>query len=240
VTHLEVVPDDVEAVSRCVARLASTCDFVFTSGGLGPTHDDLTMAGVAAAFGETLVEDAAFFAMLTKEQQRRHEQQCGQTRACVPSPSKRQATASMLGFRKMASVPRSARVEWPSDGNPWPMISLRNVHILAGCPAIFKEMFRRFAQDGRFEGLERWTFASLWLDVSEDLILEALQETVDKFPTVEIGSYPAEKVVDKRRLQIAFEAFDAEKLASALAFLKERLPSEYLVAEEVSDATGLQ
>src|SRR5205814_1968630 len=54
VRRIEVIPDDVEEIATAVRALSSRFDHVFTSGGIGPTHDDLTMPAVAVAFGAKL------------------------------------------------------------------------------------------------------------------------------------------------------------------------------------------
>eukprot|EP00428_Durinskia_dybowskii_P041913 CAMPEP_0170268050 /NCGR_PEP_ID=MMETSP0116_2-20130129/33953_1 /TAXON_ID=400756 /ORGANISM="Durinskia baltica, Strain CSIRO CS-38" /LENGTH=264 /DNA_ID=CAMNT_0010519209 /DNA_START=18 /DNA_END=808 /DNA_ORIENTATION=- len=198
VKYVEVVPDDVDAIARCVKRMASRCDDVFTSGGIGPTHDDKTMDGVALAFEQDLVEDQHFLTVLASGATKRHRGGGACDGAGGGSSSRPSSPPSVAARRNMASVPRGARLEWPEDGNPWPIVSMRNVHILAGPPATFRAMFERAALDGRFQGARRWLGSSLWLDAEEEDVALALRNIADAFPKVEVGSYLASSAVDRR------------------------------------------
>jgi len=238
VKYVEVVSDDPEAIARVVARMAERCDFVFTSGGLGPTHDDMSMLGVALAFGEPLVEDTRFYNMLSSGAWRRPAESSrpegGDSVSDGTFQMDRQTSdgGKEAARRKMAQLPRTARVEWLDDGNPWPLVSMRNVYILAGMPTAFQRMFQRAAKDGRFDNVRRWVAESLWLDADEEEVLEVLQETVDEFMFVEIGSYPAVAAEGRRRLNISFESFDAAAVAAARARLVAALPPGLLVADD--------
>jgi len=220
VKSVELVADDVDAIARCIKQLSNRCDFVFASGGLGPTHDDVTMAGVAAAFDVSLTEDERLFSLLTK----------------VTGSSESSRGDRTLACRKMAQVPEGATVEWPEDGNPWPIVSMRNVFIFAGNPPVFRSMYERAAGDGRFEGACHWILRTLWLDADEEDVLEALERTVEYFPFVEIGSYPSTSAATdenrRRRLSITFEAFDEEQVVAARKHLKDGLPSGILTQDD--------
>jgi len=207
IKRIEMVPDDIYAISEVVQNMCATCDFVFTSGGLGPTHDDVTVAGVAAAFKCRLIRDEKFFAMLSGSQRK----------------------WSQTAQQKMAIVPEGATVEWPCDGNPWPILSMNNCYVFAGMPAVCRSMFERAASDGRFTGANTFACVALRLDAEEAEILDTLQSTVEAFSSVHIGSYPStdtspegEKSPGARRcsLTITFEAFDADIIEEARAHLK--------------------
>merc|ERR1712151_1431560 len=100
------------------------------------------MAGVAAAFDASLVEDQRLRAVLE-----------GNNSSIVEEPSRKlNRQRSPEAAYKMALVPEGACVEWPSDGNPWPLVSMKNVYIFAGMPSVCRTMFERAAKDGRFEG----------------------------------------------------------------------------------------
>jgi len=223
VKSIRTVPDDVELIAAAVRCMSATWDLVFTAGGLGPTHDDVTVAGVALAFHCKLVKDNDFFNMLSG------------------------LKMNLAACHKMALVPTGSKLEWPDDGDPWPIVSIRNVYILSGMPDILRAMFERVARDGRFEGLRHWASATLRLDAEEADILNALQRTVDSFPTVEIGSYPVmegklsevgsnpsgggeapEEVPSsdgrKCRLTLTLEALDEEQLCLARQQLINELP----------------
>lgn len=244
VKYIETIPDDVDVIARVVARMAERCDFVFTSGGLGPTHDDVTMMGVAEAFNEFLVEDVRFYEMLSSGNLRNSAASqsrgtgeppapagCGGSSAGGSSSSTSAVAPSSLetAHRKMAQVPRTSRVEWLDDGNLWPLVSMRNVYIFAGMPAVFKIMFQRASKDGRFDNARRWVECSLWLDTDEEEVVDAIQDAVDEFPFVEIGSYPAVVRDGRRRLNVTIESFDGSSVAEAKARLLGALPHGVLV-----------
>jgi len=225
---IEVVPDDIDAIASAVRKLSMSCDFVFTSGGLGPTHDDVTMAGVAAAFKCRLIQDDKFFAMLSS-------QDCGRR--------------SDAFCRKMATMPEGSTVEWPSDGNAWPIVSVQNVYIFAGMPCVCRQMFERAASDGRFTGSQKFACVALHLNAEEHDILDALQNTVDAFPDVHIGSYPSSDVPSGEagdacstsssgacpgKLTITFEAFDAKCIEAARDHFRKALPDEAVIVAEES------
>src|ERR1700704_2499621 len=94
-----VVMDDVETISREVRELSSTHDWLFTSGGVGPTHDDVTIEAVAKAFGTRVVSSPQLEAMLRAHYRERFTD----------------------GHLRMALMPEGARLEVTSDIT-WPTI----------------------------------------------------------------------------------------------------------------------
>lgn len=228
---IATVRDDIHAIAEAVEKMSATCDFVFTSGGLGPTHDDATLAGVARAFKCRLIQDEKFFAMLAKTNSRWSSKAC----------------------QKMAAIPEGAMVEWPSDGNPWPIVSMHGVYVFAGMPSVFRAMFERAASDGRFTGAQKFACVALQLDAEEGDVLDALQCTVDTFPNVHIGSYPSTDVpasggyggseADRGggtsqtcRLTITFEAFDVDIIEEARVHLSKALPEGVIINEGATSA----
>eukprot|EP00929_Paragymnodinium_shiwhaense_P074712 TRINITY_DN38241_c0_g1_i1.p1 TRINITY_DN38241_c0_g1~~TRINITY_DN38241_c0_g1_i1.p1 ORF type:complete len:549 (+),score=96.68 TRINITY_DN38241_c0_g1_i1:107-1648(+) len=117
VPRILTVPDDIQAIAAAVAAASVESDFVFTSGGLGPTHDDVTIAGVASAFKCRLVQDEKLYALLAGNKAGK------ETEGGRLLPRDLNAVAC----HKMAAVPEGAKVEWLKDGNPWPVVSMNNV-----------------------------------------------------------------------------------------------------------------
>ena len=119
--RIEVVPDDVDDIAASVRALAERFDTVFMSGGVGPTHDDVTMAAVARAFGMSLVRHPDLEAMLRASfGDRLHERDL-----------------------RMADIPSGARLERgpAATGGTWPVTVVRNVWVLPGVPSIFRRKF---------------------------------------------------------------------------------------------------
>jgi len=225
VTCIEVVPDDVERIADSVRQMCTRCDFIFTSGGLGPTHDDLTMAGIARAFRCELVENKRFLDMLASKKAAAAstltEGDCEVTRVIALSSA----------AQKMSCFPDGSKIEWLEDGIEWPIISMRNVYMFAGLPRVFRGMFERAAMDGRFDGARKWSSCTVRLCADEEDVLESLQRSVNAFPNVEIGSYPrslsSQDVMENGsacRLCITFDSFDEDALGAARTQFVEALP----------------
>ena len=110
--RITVIPDEVDVIAAVVAESSRDFDVVFTSGGVGPTHDDLTMEGVAKAFGLGVVEHDALRALI-------------QTYVDDPHPNQY--------LLKMAHVPEGAELV-ETGRTVFPAVLVRNVYILPGIP----------------------------------------------------------------------------------------------------------
>jgi molybdenum cofactor synthesis domain-containing protein len=201
--RIEVVPDVIEEIADSVRALAGRFDFVFTSGGVGPTHDDVTLHAVAAAFGMEVRRHPDLEALLRAGYgDRLHERDL-----------------------RMADIPAGARLEYGPAGPrgdaraPWPVIVVRNVWILPGVPSIFRRKFetvRELFRAGPIHG------RALYSREGEGQIAGALDEAVAAFPDVEIGSYPHPEARDYR-VKITLDGRDAAHVDGALAWLAARL-----------------
>lgn len=118
--EVRIVSDDAPAIIAAVQALAAGFDHVFTSGGIGPTHDDITADCIAAAFGDTIdVRDDA--------------------RALLQAHYDRSGQELNAARLRMARIPASATlIENPVSTAPG--FSIRNVHVMAGVPAVFQAM----------------------------------------------------------------------------------------------------
>jgi molybdenum cofactor synthesis domain-containing protein len=117
VRKIAVVPDEVDLIAREVAEFSRAYDWVFTSGGVGPTHDDVTIEGVARAFGLPVVRDPGLVANLEHAYQGRLNE----------------------ARLKMAEVPEGAEL-LASDHLVVPVVVVRNVHVFPGVPEIFRQV----------------------------------------------------------------------------------------------------
>jgi len=159
-----VVPDDsaeiIAALNQCRARYT----YVITTGGIGPTHDDITAECVAGAFDRELVLD---------------EEAAGRLRR-----SGRELNPARL---KMAHVPQGATlIDNPLSNAPG--FRIENVFVLAGIPSVARAMFATFA-DELGDG-ERIHSRSVDVFLPEGDIAQPLGVIALQFPEVEIGSYP--------------------------------------------------
>ncbi len=168
--EIRVVPDVLDAVVEAVNTLRERYTYVFTTGGIGPTHDDITADCVAAAFGVPLLEDPRALDRLL---------------AHYADPSQLNAAR-----RRMARIPEGADlIDNPVSGAPG--FRIGNVHVLAGVPKIMQAMF-----DGvkhTLVGGAPVLSVSVSATVREGDMAEELGAIQVSFPETDIGSYPFAK-----------------------------------------------
>ena len=166
--EVRVVSDDQEAIVAAVRALAAAHDVVFTSGGIGPTHDDITADAVAAAFGRTIdVRDDAR-ALLVKHWESRGVE----------------LTEARL---RMARIPDGATL----IDNPVsiaPGFTVENVHVMAGVPAVFEAMVASVLPT--ITGGQPLMSQTLRIERGEGEIAGPLGQLAAEFPDLSIGSYP--------------------------------------------------
>jgi len=162
-----VIPDITEVISEAVNECRAEYDYLFTTGGIGPTHDDITADAVARAFGVPLVRDEQAVAAL-----RTHY------------TSDDELTGPRL---KMCDVPEGAAlIHNPISKAPG--FRIENVYVLAGVPVIMQAMFEGLKGDltGGAPVLSR----SIAAFVGESLLAAGLSDIQNAHASVEIGSYP--------------------------------------------------
>src|SRR5215831_18786993 len=169
VTEARVIPDMAATIVATVNELRARHNYVFTTGGIGPTHDDITAESIAAAFSVKLVEHPEIAAIIRR----------------------REAPPDVLAARlRMALVPEgSGLIDNPTGGPPGFFIG--NVYVMAGIPAIMRGMLASLA-----DKLERGAILhskSVGAYIAESAIATPLRAIQDAHPNVEIGSYPFSK-----------------------------------------------
>ena len=190
------IPDDIEQISNAVSECAAGFDYVFTSGGVGPTHDDVTIAGIARAFNRPVVRNPELAAMLRGYFGERADE------------------ARM----RMADMPEGS--ELIRGGNMrWPVISTENVYVLPGVPELFRSKFEAIRE--RFRG-EPYHVSAIYTRQDEFDIAPRLDAVAVRFPNVDIGSYPT-FTNEEYRVKITIESKDAGAVELARAALLESL-----------------
>ncbi len=165
--EVRVVPDDQDAIVEAVNALRARNDYLFTTGGIGPTHDDITVDAVAAALGVPVVVHPRARAILEAYYA---------TRGGV--------NAARL---RMARVPQGADlIENRVSGAPG--IRIGNVYLMAGVPAITAQMLDGLT--GQLEGGLPLLARTIGCWVAESEIADILREAEARFVGVQIGSYP--------------------------------------------------
>jgi len=197
VERIVTIPDVVETIATDVRTMSDSYDFVFTSGGIGPTHDDLTIDGVAAAFGVAVVHCDAIEARIR--------------RATGTEPNQ-----SLL---KMARVPEGASLL--DAGDLWfPLVVVENVYIFPGIPELLRKKFES-ARD-RFRGVP-FVLKKVYVKANESDIASDLNALLNDFPELMLGSYP--RIQEETfSVLLTLESRDAGLVQNALDSLLERLP----------------
>ncbi|MFC7199857.1 competence/damage-inducible protein A [Halospeciosus flavus] len=177
-----VVPDEVDVIAETVGDLSDAHDAVVVTGGLGPTHDDVTMEGVAAAFDREMVEHPDAVTWFQEHDSYDHQKLTEGT----------------------THLPRGARMI-PNDEGVAPGAVVENVYVLPGVPAEMEAMFERVAAE--FGGTRTYTEV-VYTDEPESALLERFEELRERFD-VGVGSYPGNGVRVKIQHEDAARAEEA-------------------------------
>lgn len=202
--RISVVPDELDPIAEEVRYCSERFDIVLTSGGVGPTHDDITIEGVARAFGRKIVTNAELKKLIVERFER----------------------VNAAGL-KMAELPEGATLNYTSDA--WfPTVQLDNVYILPGIPQIFESKLlglkERFAADPYYAH-------AIYTSAGEGTIAEHLNACLERFPELILGSYP--KLGNPEyRVKLTLESKDSDYLESAFRHLLELLPKDVVVKKE--------
>lgn len=203
--RISVIPDDVEIIGRETVAFSAAYDYVFTSGGVGPTHDDMTMEGIAAGFNVRIVRHPELVQHLMKY--------CGG----------RTNTATM----KMADIPEGAEIIDIGDAG-LPLVSFRNVFILPGIPQYLVKKFSAVKE--RFR-CPPFYLRRLYLNARESDIADFLNKVVAENREVTFGSYP---VIDNAEYKVVVtaESRSRNSLDLSVEDLLQRLPGNIVVRVE--------
>jgi len=199
--EVRVVSDDQAAIVAAVRALSDAYEHVFTSGGMGPTHDDITADCVAEAFGDHIDvrEDAR--AIL----QARYD------------ASGQELNAARL---RMARIPDSATlIENPVSGAPG--FTIRNVHVMAGVPSVFQAMVASVLPG--LTGGAPLLSQSLRIERGEGDIAGPLAALAAEFADLSIGSYPFQQN-GMYGANIVIRGSDGARVDAAMIRLRDTFP----------------
>ena len=164
--EVRVIPDVPDRIIGAVNELRAAYDLIFTTGGIGPTHDDITSECVAAAFGLPWEHHAATFAMMRE----------------------RFGESFNLARQRMATMPRGA-VPIENTVSFAPGFSIGNVHVMAGVPKIMQAMFTAL-EPSLPRGVPIAMRAVHGIGVMEGSIAAGLSAIQDRYKALDLGSYP--------------------------------------------------
>ncbi len=195
--EIAVVPDAESHIVSSLSRLKDSYDAVITSGGIGPTHDDITMQSVARAFDVALVEDEGTLSAMAR----------------------RYGRASLnFGRKRMARLPEGA-APIICEKSIAPGAHIGNVYVLAGVPEIFASQLETI-----LDNFGDRPFMRRQLDVAlpESSFAKPLEEIQAHFPNVEIGSYP-HRCGGRPEGKVCLSSQDAPQLDEAVAAVRAML-----------------
>jgi FAD synthetase len=197
VHRISVIPDEIELIGKEVAGFSRAFDYVFTTGGVGPTHDDVTMAGISHGFGLKVIRHPE----LERRLRERHGANLNEARL------------------RMAEVPEGA--ELVGEGSLYaPAVKLRNIYIFPGIPKVMQDRFQAIKE--RFRDVP-FFLKVVYSREGEGVIASILNDLLRNFPELLLGSYP---VLDnpEYRVKLTLESKDLNYLNQAFERLVSTLP----------------
>jgi molybdenum cofactor synthesis domain-containing protein len=196
-SEARMVADDPDAIQDAVQALAKTYDHVFTSGGIGPTHDDITADCIAAAFNRPIdVRDDA--------------------RAILAEHYKRAGTELNEARLRMARIPDGAAlIDNPVSAAPG--FQIENVYVMAGVPSVFHAMVASVLPT--LTGGAPLISKTLRVDRGEGDIAGPLGTLAKEYPDLSMGSYPFQKD-GKYGAHLVIRGTDAAQIDAVLAKLE--------------------
>jgi molybdenum cofactor synthesis domain-containing protein len=202
VRRITVIPDEVQLIAEVVAEFSRDFDVVFTSGGVGPTHDDVTLEGVARAMTVPVVRDPVLADLIQRY-------------------SRGPVTEAAL---RMADIPDGAELVG-GESVRFPTVLMRNVYVLPGVPEIFRAKFDALRERFRDQPIH---LKNVFVSIGEGTLADYLNHLLADFPLLQLGSYP-EFSNPEYKVKVTLESRDRGYVEQALADFLARLPAEVVV-----------
>lgn len=206
VQRILTIPDEPETIGQIVRQLSDAYTWVFTSGGIGPTHDDLTVPAIAAGFETPLVRSEQLVSLIQKYY----------------------GAELNDAHLRMAMIPEGAEILLDEVHNI-PQVQFRNILIFPGIPKYLQRRFQAFRE--RFRSTPIY-LQQIFLDCDEGQIAHLLDQTLAHYPTLQLGSYPRTNQEDDFRVKLTLESRQPEYLQQALSFLLAQIPSQFVLRTE--------
>ncbi|KAL2726675.1 FAD synthase-like [Vespula squamosa] len=169
VQKISVIRDDVEEIKKEIKKFSKNYTHVITSGGIGPTHDDVTYEGLAKAFDDSLHYHSKLVEII-------------KNKFNVKNPTSPNY--------KMAYIPTKASLIFGKEDNlKYPCVTLENVYIFPGSPIFFEKSFGILCKQ-LFSTNKYFAKDEIYLNAKEELFANTLTILSNKFPNVSFGSYP--------------------------------------------------
>lgn len=200
--RIAVIRDEPEVIAREVREMSDAFTHVFTTGGVGATHDDVTMESIARAFSVPIERNADLAALIEARYRDRK-------------------TTTVL---RMADLPRGAELIGLGEA-PFPIVKVQNVFVFPGVPAYVRAKFETLKPRLREAPI---ALDQLFVRVGESQIADAMREVQAAYPDVEIGSYPRYDS-EEYRVKVTLESTSLARVASATEALLARFDRSWIV-----------
>lgn len=200
---LTIVPDELDPIVDAVRRAKAVAKYVFTSGGIGPTHDDVTVKAVAAALSRPVVRHQGLEKLV-----REHF-----------------GSAPPLSAMRLADVPEGTEL-LVQEKSWYPVLSCDNVFLLPGVPQFFRHQLEVVLRTLPVAYIH---LRNLYLCVGEVEVAEILNRVADAWPQVLIGSYPDFAPSAPYRVKVTVEHEDGQSVEQTVAQLLRELPTGAVV-----------
>jgi molybdenum cofactor synthesis domain-containing protein len=203
---LMTVPDEVDVIVEAVELLRRRSQWLVTSGGVGPTHDDVTVRAVALALGRKVVRLPRMEALVKEHYGER-------------------ATPEAM---RLAEAPEGAEL-WDIPGHWYPVLTCDRVFMLPGVPMLFKAQLETVLE--RLPGFSV-EMVCLYLDSREADIAPVLDAVALAMPDVALGSYPTFDPEAGYRVKLTVEHATKERVTQAVTRLEATLPAGSILRRE--------
>lgn len=204
--RIEVVPDEVDVIAEAVGRMSGEFDFVFTSGGVGPTHDDRTIEGIARGLGQSVIRNGLLVDLLAQ----------------FYGDSLNEARL------RMADVPAQAEVVY-GGAVRIPVVMTGNVTILPGIPELFRREFLSVRE--RYQSAPFFCRRA-YVTLMEGDIADILHAIENASADVDVGSYPTFDPSVPYRVMLTFDSKCEASASSALEQLLAQIPADQVYQVE--------
>ena len=202
VRRITVIPDEVQLIAEMVAEFSRDFDVVFTSGGVGPTHDDVTIEGVARAMAVPVIRHPTLVELLERYYRGK-------------------VTEAAL---RMAEIPEGAELVG-GETVRFPTVLMHNVYVLPGVPEIFRAKFEALRERFRDQPIH---LKNVFVSIGEGTLADYLNRLLADFPLLQLGSYP-EFSNPEYKVKVTLESRDRGYLEGALSEFLRSLPADALV-----------
>jgi len=178
---VSVVSDDLNEIVNEIEYMSSLVDVIITSGGVGPTHDDVTIKSVGKALNSEMVLNKKMAELLQSKMKKTNND------TDDDDDDDKLLTEAQT---KMATLPACSKLRYLSTNkNDWPVLQCRHIFILPGVPQFFEKKVQNVASYLSTE-LERTVAFKVVLSIDENSIVPILNHVVSNHPNVSFGSYP--------------------------------------------------